>query len=310
VLAVVLSHKPNLLAGLRDIVRLSHCVLASIGGFCSALIAATLDNPETTFWDLMGDYVLELIFGIWVPFLLMGGAMAINDYRDYEIDKTNQRLDRPLVRGDLTRPQVLLIAAAFYGLGLVLTAWLFHMVFLATLFFVVLSIAYSYKLKELGPIGNVTIALNICAPFILGAIVVDVSGQDAQITIALLVTTIFFLISGREVMKGIMDVEGDKEAGIKTVAATLGVKPAAFIAVGLWSIVAILAPLPLFFVFEGNLVFLIIILITVILLLNVCFRLLKDQSYQTGKYAREFTKVILWVGLMAYFLGALSWSFS
>ncbi|MFX0116603.1 MAG: UbiA family prenyltransferase [Candidatus Hodarchaeota archaeon] len=300
--------KPNILAGLRDIVRLSHCILASIGGFCSALIAATLDSPDLTIWELLGDYVLEIIFGIWVPFLLMGGAMAINDYRDYDIDKINQRLDRPLVRGDLTPHQVLIIAAILYGLGIILTAWLFFKVLILTLFFVILSISYSYKLKELGPIGNITIALNICAPFILGAIVVDVSDPDAQITIGFLIASIFFLISGREVMKGIMDVEGDKEAGIKTIAATMGVKPAAYIAVGLWSIVAILAPLPMFFAYEGNLVYLILILATIAMLFNVCFRLLKDQSYQTGKYAREFTKVILWTGLMAFFLGALSWS--
>ncbi|MFW9916740.1 MAG: UbiA family prenyltransferase [Candidatus Thorarchaeota archaeon] len=303
-----MSRYPDIIAGLRDIVRLSHCVLASIGGFCSALIAATLNDPDMSVWDLMADHILELIFGIWVPFLLMGGAMAINDYRDYEIDKINQRLDRPLVRGDLTPRQVLVIATILYGLGIVLTAWLFLEVLLLTLFFVILSISYSYKLKELGFIGNISIALSICAPFVLGAIVVDVSDQDAQITIGLLITSIFFLISGREVMKGIMDVEGDKEAGVKTIAAIYGVKPAAFIATGFWSMVVILAPLPMFFAYKDNLVYFIIMLATVLMLLNVCIRLLRDQSYQTGKYAREFSKVILWTGLMAYFLGALSWS--
>ena len=303
-----MSDTPSILAGLRDIVRLSHCILASIGGFCSAMIAATLDQPKLTIWELMDDYLLELIFGIWVPFLIMAGAMAINDFRDYEIDKANQRFDRPLVRGDLTRQQALVIAAILYGLGVILTVWLFPVVLLPTLFFVVLSISYSYKLKEMGPIGNVTVALNICAPFILGAIVVDVSDKDAQATIIILVTMIFILISGREVMKGIMDVEGDKKAGIKTIAATMGVKPAAYIAVGLWSIILILAPLPMVFAYKDNYVYLIIISLTMILLLNVCIRLLRDQSYQTGKYAREFSKVILWSGLMAFFLGALTWS--
>ncbi len=305
-----LSQKPNFIAGFRDIVRFSHCILASVAGFCSALIAATLNQPDLSIWELMEEYVLELIFGIWIPFLLMGGAMAINDFRDFKIDKINKRYDRPLVRGDLTLNQVFLIAVVFYGLGVLITAWLFLKVLIPTLIFVFLSIAYSYKLKELGPIGNVTIALNICAPIILGALVIDVKESEAQITISLLVGLIFFLISGREVMKGIMDVEGDREAGVKTIAVTLGVKPAAYITVFFWILVIFLAPLPMFFAYEGNPIYLVIISITMILLLNVCFRLLRDQSYETGKYAREFSKIILWTGLMAFFLGALYWSFN
>ena len=60
-----------------------------------------------------------LLLGAATAILIQGGAFALNDYYDLEVDRKNRRKDRPLVRGDLMPRTALWAAIVMMPLGIV-----------------------------------------------------------------------------------------------------------------------------------------------------------------------------------------------
>jgi geranylgeranylglycerol-phosphate geranylgeranyltransferase len=122
---------------------------------------------------------------------------------------------------------------------------------------------------------------------------------------------ISFLVGlGREIMKGIMDVEGDALRDVKTVARVYGTTTAKYVAVALYLISILIAPVPFFFNidqhFYHNLVYAIPAAIASMILLYVCVRLLRGHERKTISQARKVTLVGMVVALIAFLAGALT----
>ena len=167
-----------------------------------------------------------LFLGFVTGFTLAAASMAINDYYDLEIDKINEP-NRPLSEG-IVKPNEALVFAAFLTvvglaaavltclscLGLAVLAW-------------VVAVSYNTVVKRTGLPGNFLVSACVAIPFVYGSLIVK-GGLDLT---ALLFAAMAFLSStGREVAKGIVDVEGDKSRGIRTVAISHGGKVAAILA--------------------------------------------------------------------------------
>ena len=158
--------------------------------------------------------VHNAIFGFLTALFCQASAFALNDYIDYEVDLRNRRMDRPLVRGELSRRSALIISIALAPFGFVF-AYLISIQALAFVLMVsILSYIYNVKLKEFGLIGNAYIAFTMCSPFLFGGIVAG--GINVQI--AVLSILAFLSGLGREIMKGIEDVEGDALRNVRSVA--------------------------------------------------------------------------------------------
>ena len=162
-------------------------------------------------------------------------AMIFNDIADREEDKINAP-HRPIPSGKISIKTAYIygiiiacfalitaiaidIINGFYGLSVVT----------AIIFGGSLDL-YDFKLKKLGFWGNVTIGMNVTALFAYGAIhsYLIYGGPFQYIPIVVGAAAGLGNI-GREVIKGLPDVEGDREAGVKTLAVKFGVKPAAAI---------------------------------------------------------------------------------
>ena len=148
--------------------------------------------------------------------LVTGAGNAWNDLRDLEIDRINKPL-RPLPSGRLTPARAVLAAAASAATGLGFAVWagtwpgLIAAGTLAGLWL------YSARLKSTVIWGNLLVAFLAALAFPFGALAGGTLGRSwIPAGFALL----FHL--GREIVKDVEDLEGDRTRGVRTLALALG----------------------------------------------------------------------------------------
>ena len=149
--------------------------------------------------------------------LVAGGANAINDFFDIEIDRVN-RPDRPLPNGKLERADARRTWLVLSGTAIVLNCF----VNAAALGIVVIAVAilhvYSAKLKRTVLAGNVAVAAMTGTAFLYGG---AVSGNINRTFIPALFA--FLINLGRELVKDAEDVEGDSRDHAITLPVKYGV---------------------------------------------------------------------------------------
>lgn len=244
-----------------------------------------------------GASIEDTLLGFLTALFLQASAFAMNDYFDYEVDLANRRLDRPLVRGELSRSAALYLSFLFFPLGII-SAFLISLTafFFATIV-AILGFAYNYKLKELGFVGNAYVAFTMSAPFIFGGLI-----STLQSSILLLSLIAFLCGVGREVMKGIEDVKGDAIRNVKTIARVYGIEKAVRIST-LFFLTAILLsfapPIAIPEYFDAK--YVIPIAITDFLLLKVILEL--QKSKEIAKFRKQ-TLLAMLLGLIGFLAGA------
>ena len=305
-----------------DLTRLPLRIMGAVAGLTAGMIVVLVHHPNPSkntiinVLELLPQYWELAVLGLAIPFLIVGASMAINDYHDYEADRINNRMDRPLVRNPDLRPEYVLVLSILMTItGIILSFILFMenlLVVFGVTIFSFLSISYNIWTKERGLLGNMTVAACNMAPFVLALIAMagKEGGTDFNTTMTVLIMAIitFFGVVGRELLKGIMDIEGDRAANLYTFAVKYGPKRAVQLASFFFMIVIVLAPLPLFITFQNNLFYAVFMFITVVLLFYSVLILLRDQSVETGKKGRTYTRTALWSGVLSFLMGALTMS--
>ena len=284
--------------------------MGSFASLTAGLIVLVIQYPGESLLTLVQQNLDLAILGLGIPFLIIGASMAINDYHDFEADRINQRMDRPLVRNTSINPQYVLFGSlAMILLGILFSIILFTDNWLVTLgvaFFSFLSISYNLWTKEKGLIGNATVALSNTAPYLLTLVALDARDPDTILVVLVMAIITFCGVLGRELVKGIMDIEGDRKTNYRTFAVQFGPKRAVQLASILFLVLIFLIPLPMFIKFKDNFLYLVLMIITVGILLYTVFILYKDPSVISGKKARSLSRTALWVGSSAFFIGAFS----
>ena len=154
-----------------------------------------------------------------VALFLEASTFALNDYYDLEIDRRNKRMDRPLVRGDVSPRFAVRLAAVFFPLGLLAAYFVNFPCFLIAVVTAAFALVYDVVLKRLKVVGNFFIAYVMAIPFVFGGVAVIPAGGGigALKPAILMVALIAFLAgAGREVMKDVQDYEGDRAMGVRS----------------------------------------------------------------------------------------------
>ena len=292
--------------------------MAAISGLAAGFVVIRLEDPNnTSILKILTDYFFHILVGMPIPALIVWGSMAINDYYDLESDKANNRLDRPLVRNVFSPSVALYSSLLMFILGAFLSFVLInlgllavnYMVVVFTIIFIFIAISYSTWLKKFGFLGNIGVSLSYPAAILLGGFVVGISNEEVLYTILSFGLLIFFSALGREVLKGIMDVEGDKLQGVKTIAIRYGEKKAALFTFSLYLISIIFAPIPLVFGLRDHLLSSIFYIscVTLMILINLyaSLNLIKDPSKENGIKGRKQTKIAFWFAVIGYFASAI-----
>ena len=195
-----------------ELTRLNHGILVAIAVAVGAIIV------EQGLPDL-------LILGVamLVGICIQAGSFTIGDYWDIKTDKANKRYDRPLARGDIKPATAYHLAVVLFVVGLLLSLWISEIAFIIAFIFTIVGVAYGYTFKKIALIGNMFTASSMAIPFIFGAIVFS---DTIPLGIWMLAFMAFFAGTGREILKGIQDVKGDKKTGRKTLPILIGKKGA------------------------------------------------------------------------------------
>jgi len=243
---------------------------------------------------------ISLMLGFVTGFTLAAASMSVNDYYDMEIDKVNEP-GRPLPEG-VVKPREALVFAAFLTvvglaaavrtslscLGLAAVAW-------------VVAVSYNTRGKRTGLPGNFLVGACMAIPFLYGSLVV----KDWLDQTALLFAAMAFLSgTGREVAKGIVDVEGDKSKGIRTVAISQGEKAAAILASFFFLSAVLLSSLPVFL----NLVrfwYVPFVVITDLGFIASSVLLVRDPSRANAKRIKNLVLVWMTLAMVSFFAGTL-----
>lgn len=303
--------------------------MGAVAGLTAGMIVVLVHHQDpskrTVFivLELLPQYWELAILGLAIPFLIVGASMAINDYHDYEADRINNRTDRPLVRNpDFIPIYALVLSLSMIAAGILLSFFLFmdnFLVVLGVAIFSFLAVSYNIWTKEKGLLGNMTVAACDMAPFLLALIAMagkeggadlfylfSTEVMNTTLIVLIMAAITFFGIVGRELIKGIMDIEGDRAADSLTFAVKYGPKRAVQLASVFFIVVIVLAPLPLFIKFHNNIFYALLMFVTIFLLLYSVFILLRDQSVVTGKKGRTYTRTALWFGVLSFLVGALT----
>lgn len=285
----------NRVVGFISLMRPVNCLMM---GF-AVLVGATLANSNA-----LGNYWQNLIYGFSTGFLLTAASMVINDYYDREIDAVNEP-SRPIPSGLIKPYEALALAFLLTLLGLV-TAFLTNTAtiscFATALLFWLISTTYVTVGKRTGLLGNFLVSACVSAPFIYGSLAV---ANNVKLKIWIFVSMVFLSNTGREITKGIVDVQGDKARNVKTMAVHYGERKAAVAAATFYLLAVALTPLPLLLNLVSAL-FIPFVSVTNAGLIVASLMLLRDYSRENARKVKNQVLAWFFTGLIAFMAGSLS----
>ena len=283
----------NKLIAFGKLVRPINCVMV---GF-AVIVGVALAGKEMFFQQLPNS-----LFGFLTGFFLTGAAMAINDYYDRKIDAINEP-NRPIPSGTISPKEALMLSFIFTFIGLA-TALLtgktpnWQCLTIASASWVIV-ILYITKGKSTGFPGNLLVSTCIAVTLIYGSFVVE-GGFPA--TTSIFVAMVFLSNTAREIIKGIVDVQGDRQANIKTIAVLYGEQKAAIVAAMFYLSAVSLTPLP-WILRIVSIWFLPFVVLTDIGLILASTLLLLNPSRENARRIKNRNLFWLFTGLLAFITG-------
>ncbi len=293
------------LKAIWQLMRLEHGVMLFLAILIGSLIS------QKTLYDNLNLPLMNIVLTFFVALFLEASTFALNDYYDMEIDRINKRTDRPLVRGDVSPKTALVLFYVLFPLGLLCSFFVNMTCFVIALITALISVLYDIKMKKIKLIGNFYIAYIMAIPFIFGG--ATVLGNDAfslgviNPVIYIIALIAFVAGAGREIMKDVMDFEGDQIKGVKSFPRYIGKRASSGVAAMLYLFAIALSFLPFFLegfgVYYRNITYFILILITDSMLLSTCLQLM-FKSEPRMSFLRKYTLVAIFIGLLAFLVGA------
>ena len=279
------------LGGYLRLMRPVNCIMM---GF-AVIVGAALANPN--FQDVVW---LNLVHGFVTGFMLTAASMAINDYYDSEIDAVNEPA-RPIPSGLIKPKQAL-------ALALILTVIGFIAAFLTNLLCLVIAliawivfVTYTTVGKRSGLPGNFLVSTCVAIPLIYGSATII---NTISLNVIPFASIAFLSNTGREITKGIADVQGDKTKNIKTLAVRYGEKTAAVVAT-LFYLSAVLLSLVPWLLNLVTIWFIPLVAITDAGLIASSAMLLKNYSRENAKKIKKLVLLWLLIALLAFIIGAI-----
>lgn len=239
------------------------------------------------------------LFGFLTASLLMAGTMVMNDIYDVEVDRVNSP-QRPIPSGRVSSREALGFAGLLAALSIVFSILLGIWTLLTALLALVLMFYYNTRGKQTGFLGNANVSFNVALPFFYGGVAVG-SLRPLLFVFSVLA---FLANLGREVAKGIPDLQGDREQGIRTLAVIRGPRLAGRVSAALFVAAVLLSFLPPF-LGSVSLLYFPIIVVADLGFLSSGYSLMVNESPEDIR--RVKTRVLLWMllGLLGFLLGGV-----
>ncbi|MDC0231312.1 geranylgeranylglycerol-phosphate geranylgeranyltransferase [Aureispira] len=249
---------------------------------------------------------LSLFLVILVGTILIAAAgNIINDIMDLEIDLINKPQDI-VIGKQITKKTAWSLYLCFNLIALCMIVWagdiVLCCVFMAA---IVLLIFYSLKLKKLAIYGNFTVAL-LCSWVVLEWLWIEyIYLSDYWITIILMYALFAFITTfGRELIKDIEDLEGDKKMGCRTFPVVAGEKFSKIVVISSFSILIVLLIIESYWFYLNNKIAAFAYLCTLLFLPICCINYYLITANQKSDYSilSKWTKnyMILGLGMLLF----------
>jgi geranylgeranylglycerol-phosphate geranylgeranyltransferase len=247
--------------------------------------------------------LIKALLGFLTGFLISSFSMLTNDIYDLEVDKINQP-SRPIASGRIKLVDAKRMAFPFLILGLAASVLTGLTTFLIAMIFAIIGWYYNYYGKKLGLFGNALVASSLAIPYIYGSFELG----NYSINLAYLLALTSFLAGlGREVLKGISDMQGDKIRHIRTVALSYGKNIAKQVAAAFFFLAVISSSFPVLanqlgpnpFVYMG------LILIPDAIFLYLAARTLALKSDSESLKLKSIALLGMLLGLLAYLIAGI-----
>ncbi len=272
-----------------ELVRPHNCVLAGIAGLVGMIVAvASRDIPRP-----------QAVFAFAVAVLICGGGNAVNDYCDRKIDAIN-RPERPIPSGRLKASHALVIGRSLFMMGVLLAIPLgAPCITLAILNSMILAF-YAAELKRLGLVGNLTVGYLVGSTFLFGGLAVKKLQAVSILAAMAALTTV-----GRELIKDVEDMRGDRKIGLKTFPLRHGPRATAALAIVFIAAAIALSPLPYLLKLFGE-VYLALVMISALIFIWAAAIVAGSQKPKAAGRASLACKVGMGIGLIAFLAGAIA----
>lgn len=266
----------------------------------AVIVGAALASPTR-----IGGAWLSMMYGCITGFALTAASMAINDYYDRAIDAINEP-KRPIPSGVIKPKEALAFASILTAIGFIaayLTNTAYPLPLLTAIIAWAIFTTYTTIGKRSGLPGNLLVSACVAIPFIYGSVALT---AGVELNVLLFAAMAFLSNTGREVTKGILDVEGDKTQNVKTLAVRYGDKRAAAAAIVFFLAAVSLSPIP-WLLGLVSVWFVPFVLVTDVGLAVSSFMLFRDHSREKARKIKN--TVLLWFvfGLLAFIFGLLRW---
>ncbi len=228
--------------------------------------------------------------------LITMGANVINDYYDIEIDRINKP-KRPLAAGTVSKKTAFIYFISVYILAWCLALYMNVCMFLIAFTTSILLFFYSFRLKRTVLWGNLTVSFATAMAFVYGGVAV---GHYKETFFPAAFAFLFHF--GREILKDIQDIEGDKQAGANTFPVKYGISRS----IGLISVdfilLVFLTAIPYILGIYSIRYFLTICFGIYPVLLFVLYRSRKDSDPANLGFLSNLLKADMIIGLLAIYL--------
>ena len=258
----------------------------------AVVVGIAIGSPDMLFSRLT-------IYGFITGFSISSYSMIINDIYDIEIDKVNQP-ERPLAKQIISINSALSLSLILLLIGLTSSLIISYYNIIITAIFSFLSWFYNIWGKKQGIIGNSIVASSMSIPFIFGGVITG--------NISLLVWSIsliaFLSGMGREIIKTIADVEGDKIKGIKSVSIQFGPRNAMLVACGFIIISILISFIPVYL----NLIqiyYIPLLILTDLILIYSVFLLSKNYSKSESLKVKKYILYAMLFGLITFLANSM-----
>jgi geranylgeranylglycerol-phosphate geranylgeranyltransferase len=279
------------LGGFIRLIRPVNCLMM---GF-AVLVGAILANPQ-----LGSLNWLNLLFGYLTGFTFCAAAMVINDYYDRKIDAINEP-QRPIPSGTVKPNEALAFVGVLSVMGFVFAVFVSVLCFVVAAAALAITATYITVGKRSGLPGNFLVSICVAIPFIYGSITAI---GTVGLNVLLFASMAFLSNTGREITKGIVDVEGDSAEGVKTLAVRFGEKNAAVAAGAFYIFAVALTPVTWILRLVG-IWFIPFVLVTDIGLVICSTILLADHSREKARKIKKVVLILFLIGLIAYISGTI-----
>lgn len=208
---------------------MANCAMAALGALLAAVVCVGFEGLE--------DYLPEVVLSMAVVVSFTAAGNSLNDYFDRETDKVAHP-KRPIPSGRVKPSQALVLSVVLFGIAQVLSVLVNPWSIVIVAASILVMVAYEVMLKAEGIAGNFAISWLTGALFLFGGAAVE------RLELAWILAALAFLATlGREVVKDIQDIEGDRGAR-RTLPMRIGTRNAGVVAFASFIAAVALSPAP------------------------------------------------------------------